>query len=62
MKNSTALMYLGALAITFIGMIVHINLMIETSDIIHLVCFSLWFIICSGLVLIFKHKLRHNED
>ena len=62
MKNSTALMYLGSIIITFVGMIIHANLMIETSKPIHLVCFFLWIVMCSCLVLIFKHKLAHGED
>ena len=62
MKNSTALMYLGSIIITFLGMLIHAKLMIETNEPIHLLCFSLWLVMCSCLVLIFKHKLAHAED
>ncbi len=62
MKNSTMLMYLLGIVGTFMGMIIHINLMIETSKPIHLVCFLLWIVMCCCLTLIFRHKLAHNED
>lgn len=62
MKNSTALMYFGSIIGTFLAMIIHINLMIETSEVIHLVCFSLWLTICSGLVILFRHRLQEDRS
>jgi hypothetical protein len=60
MTNSKMLMFMGAIVGTFIGMIIHINLMIETSEFIHFVCFLLWLVICSGLVIIFKHETENK--
>ena len=62
MKNSTMLMYLLGIVVTFMGMIIHINLMVETNKLIHLICFSLWFVMCCCLTLIFRHYLRHGEE
>jgi hypothetical protein len=57
MKNSEILMYMGAIICTFIGMIVHINLMIETDKFIHFLCFLLYMIMSLCFVTIFKHKM-----
>jgi hypothetical protein len=58
MKNSTILMYYGFIIGTFLGMIIHIRLMIDTNKPIHLLCFFLWMIMCSCVVFIFKHELK----
>ena len=58
MSNSKSLMYFGAIIGTFLGMLIHINLMIETNEFVHFVCFLLWMIMNVCLVLIFKHKLN----
>ena len=58
MKKSTILMYYLGIIGTFLGMIIHIRYMIDTNEFIHLVCFLLWMIICSCLVIIFNHKMR----
>ena len=60
MKNSTALIYIGAIIATFIGMFIHIRLMIITNEFEHFVCFFLWMVIGGGLVLLFNHKLEKN--
>lgn len=57
MKNSEILMYMGSIIGTFVGMIIHINLMIETDKFIHFVCFLLWMVICLCMVTILKHKM-----
>lgn len=58
MTTSKLLMYYGSIIITFLGMIIHIRLMIDTNEFIHLVCFLLWMIMSSCLIIIFNHKLR----
>ena len=58
MKKSELLMYYGAIIGTFLGMIIHIRLMIDTDEFIHLVCFLLWLIISSCLIIVFNHKMR----
>lgn len=62
MKNSTLLMYFGSIIGTVLAMIIHINLMIETSKGIHMVCFGLWLTISICLVMIFRYKLDNNQD
>ena len=57
MKTTTILMYLLSIIGTFLGMFIHIRLMIDTDKPIHFFCVLLWMIICIGLVTIFKHKL-----
>lgn len=52
------LMYYGAIICTFLGMIIHIRFMFITSEFIHLVCFLLWLVISSCLIIIFNHKMR----
>lgn len=60
MKNLKILMYLGSIIVTFVGMIIHINLMIETDKFIHFVCFLLWMIMCICMVVLFKYKLTKD--
>ena len=58
MKNSTMLKYVGSFIGTLIGMIIHINLMIETDEFIHFVCFFLWMIMSGCIVLILNHRMN----
>lgn len=57
MKNSTMLMYMGAIITTFVGMLIHVRLMIITDEFIHFVCFFLWMVTSGCLVLLFNHKM-----
>ena len=60
MKKSTTIFYFGAIIITFIMMFIHIRLMYITDEFKHFVCFFLWMIIGSGLILLFNHKSSSN--
>jgi type IV secretory pathway TrbL component len=60
MKNSQLLMYFVGIIATFVGMLIHINLMIETDLFVHFVCFLLWMIACVCLVVMFKFRLYKN--
>lgn len=62
MKNSKLLLYYCGIIGSFIAMIIHIRLMTDTNNPIHLVCLGLWFVICCCLILIFRHKLTHDND
>lgn len=60
MKNSTILMYYLSIIGTFLGMIIHIRYMVDTSKPIHLLCFLLWLVINICMILLFRHELRKN--
>ncbi len=60
-NNNQFVFFFFVVLVSMLGMIVHINYIIETSEIIHLVCTMLWFIICGGSILILK-KLENEES
>jgi hypothetical protein len=62
MKNSKALMYVLGIVGSVVAMLIHIRIMIDTGSLIHFMCFWLWFIICSGLIILFRHELENNKD
>lgn len=57
MKNSEILTYFGFIIFSFIGMFIHIRLMIITDKPLHFFCFLLWMVICICLVTILKRGL-----
>ena len=58
MSNLQVSKYLFGMIVSSVGMIVHLFQMIETSEVIHLVCFLLWFVILTCLYIILGKKLQ----
>ena len=58
MSNLQVTKYLLGMIGSSVGMISHLFLMIETSDVIHLVCFLLWFVILSCFYYMLGKKLQ----
>jgi hypothetical protein len=60
MSNQRVIKYLLGLIGSSVGMISHLFLMIETSEMIHFVCFLLWFVILSCCYIIMNRELKSN--
>lgn len=58
MSNSKMLLLIGAILVTFFGMLIHIVQMFETNEFVHFVCFFLWLVICGGLIIIYNYEER----
>ncbi len=62
MKNENQLVFFFfVLVVSMGGMLIHINYIIETNEIIHLVCTMLWLVICVCSLLILK-KLENEKS
>ena len=58
MSNLQVTKYLLGMIGSSVGMISHLFLMIETSEVIHFVCFLLWFVILSCCYFMLGRKLK----
>ena len=58
MSKTQVTKYLLGMIGSSVGMISHLFLLIDTSDIIHFVCFVLWFVILFCLYFIMGKKLQ----
>jgi hypothetical protein len=58
MSNLQVTKYMLGMIGCSIGMIVHLFQMIETSEVIHFVCFLLWFVMLSCLYFMLGKKLK----
>lgn len=57
MKKYEILTYFGFIIFSFVGMLIHIRLMIETDRPIHFFCTLLWMVVSICLVTILKRGL-----
>ena len=58
MSNLQVTKYMLGMIGSSVGMISHLFLMIETSDVIHLVCFLLWFVILGSCFFMLGKGLK----
>lgn len=58
MTNLQVSKYLLGIIVSSVGMLVHLFQMIETSEMIHLVCFLLWSVILFCFYYILGKKLQ----
>ena len=58
MSNLQVSKYLLGIIVSSVGMLIHLFQMIETSEMIHLVCFLLWSVILFCFYYILGKKLQ----